>query len=65
MSTKTKERLIQATALAKETLGEAALSQNPSIVSSILMSMALDDLGDSIKRENENLAECIYRSTGH
>jgi hypothetical protein len=65
MSAKTKERLIQATALAKETLGEAALSQNPSIVSAILMSMALEDLSDSIKEENEKLTDCIFRSAGH
>ncbi|HXI72525.1 MAG TPA: hypothetical protein VNN22_19450 [Verrucomicrobiae bacterium] len=65
MIVRTKERLIQATALAKETLGDVALSQNPGIVSSILMSMALDDLSDSIKQENDKLTECIFRSAGH
>jgi hypothetical protein len=65
MNTKTKERLIQATELAKETFGEVALSQTPSIVGSILISMAVDDLCDSIKHENEQLTECIFRSAGH
>jgi len=65
INTRTKERLSQAAALAKETLGESAFSQNPSIVSSILMSMALDDLSESIKEENEKLTDCIFRSAGH
>ena len=62
MSTKTKERLIQAKALAEETFGQEQLSQNPGIVGSILISMVLDDLSDSIKQENEKLTECIIRS---
>lgn len=65
MNIKTKERLIQAKALANEILGEGALNQNPSIVGSILISMAVDDLCDSIKQENEQLTECIYKSAGH
>ncbi len=65
MHDKTKERLIQAAALAKETLGEVEFLRNPSIVNSLLMSMALDDLSDSIKHENEKLTECIFQSAGH
>jgi hypothetical protein len=65
MSAKTKERVIQAAALAKETLGEKAVNENPSIVSAILVSMALEDLTASMKEENEKLTECIFRSAGH
>lgn len=61
----TKERLVQATALAKETFGEQTVNQNPSIVSAILTSMALDDLCNSIEQENEKLTDCIFRSAGH
>jgi hypothetical protein len=65
MNIKTKERLFHATALAKETFGELALNQNPSIVGSILISMTVDDLCDSIRQENAELTECIYKSAGH
>lgn len=65
MSAKTKERLIQAIALARETLGEQAVNQNPGIVSAILTSMALDEFTDSLKQENEKLTDCIFQSAGH
>ena len=65
MNIKTKERLIQATALAKETFGELAFNQNPSIVGGILISMAVDDLCDSITKETAEITECIYKSAGH
>jgi hypothetical protein len=55
MSTKTKERLFHATALAKETFGELAVNQSPNIVGSILISMAVDDLCDTIKQETAEL----------
>ncbi len=65
MNSKTKERLIEAVALAKETLGESELMRNPGIVNSILISISLDDLVDSIKEENEKLTDCIFRSAGN
>lgn len=65
MSTKTKERLTKAAALAKEVFGESALNENPNVVSAILVSMTMDDLGDTVKQENEKLTECIYKAAGH
>lgn len=65
MNTEIKERVVEAAALAKETLGEQAVNQNPSIVSAILVCMALEDLTHSMKQENEKLTDCIFRSAGH
>ena len=65
MNTRIKERLIQAAALARETLGEEALRQNPALVNAILTSMAMDDLSDLITQETEKLTDCIFRSAGH
>ena len=65
MNTKMKERLTQATALAKEMFGEEVLTQNPGIINAILMSMALDEFKDSINQENEKLTDCIFRAAGH
>lgn len=65
MNEKTKERITEAAALAKEAFGEVELAKNPGIINSIIVSLALDDLGNAIKHENETLTECIFRSAGH
>ena len=65
MQDRTKQRVQQASAIATEMFGEGVVKQSPSIISAIMLSMTVDELGDKITKETDKLTDIITRSVAH